>query len=357
MLPTGSVIGILGGGQLGRMIALAAATLGYRAHIYSDCAECPARYVTPLLTVADYQDEAALAAFAAAVDVITLEFENIPLAAADFLAARKPFYPSPKLLAISQNRLKEKTFCQLNGAPTTPFLPLRHPDNLDAVTTIDWPSAYIKTASSGYDGKGQIRLDTVTRASVAKAWEILGNVPCILEQTVPFTHELSAIVARAHDGQACVFPIGLNTHKAQILRTTLVPAPLPKEVQERAVKLALILAEKVGLVGLLAVEMFVTAQGDLLVNELAPRPHNSGHWTMDGCATSQFEQLVRCVAGLPLGNVGLTAASVTMNNLIGDDMNALPQWLTQPNAKVHLYDKPLREGRKMGHVNVLTLQK
>ncbi len=346
-LPPGSVIGILGGGQLGRMAALAAAALGYRTHIYCPEADCPARQVTPLATIAAYDDRAALAAFAAAVDVITLEFENIPLASARFLAERKALRPSPEILRICQNRVREKDFCGALGIPTARYRPVEDLAGLErAVAEIGVP-ALLKTTELGYDGKGQARIEPAS--DLAAAWATV-SAPSVLEGFVPFELEVSVLIARGPDGACMAYPAVENRHRNQILHETHVPGGISALAAERADTIARRLAEALDLTGLLAIEMFVTARDEVLVNELAPRPHNSGHWTLDACTTSQFEQFIRAVCGLPLGATEPLADAV-MTNLLGDDVMDWLGILSEPNAKLHLYGKAeARSGRKMGHV-------
>ncbi len=352
-LAPGAIIGILGDGQLGRMTALAAARLGYRVHVLGPDKHGPAAQVAPLFTCAAYDDQAALAAFAAAVDVVTLEFENIPIATLRWLAERVPVRPGPGVLAITQHRVREKQYAQACGAGTAPFMAIDSLESLEqAITTIGTP-AVLKTCRFGYDGKGQVKLSAPEDA--ATAWDALGRPDdCILEGFIDFTCEVSVIVARAADGSMVAFPVVENRHRHHILDETHAPAALPASVLSKAEQIAIQLAGNMpDLVGLLAVELFVTAQGEVLVNEMAPRPHNSGHWTMDGCATDQFEQLVRAVCGLPLGQTAITAPTV-MKNLIGDAVDGWAGWLANPQARLHLYGKhETRPGRKMGHVNIL----
>ncbi len=356
-LAPGAVIGILGGGQLGRMTALAAARLGYLCHVYCPDPESPAFQVTPLKTVAAYDDEAALAAFAEAVDVVTLEFENIPFRTAEVVAERAALRPRPEILKICQNRLREKDFCNAAGVPTTRYAEVRGPEALERVVRDIGRPCLLKTSELGYDGKGQVRIGADTPA--AEAWaEMTGSAPGpapvgVVEAFVDFRLEISVIVARGPNGACRTYPAVENQHKDQILDQTIAPARVPPRVADRAEVIARHLAEQLDLVGLLAIEMFVTQDDELLVNELAPRPHNSGHWTLDASVTSQFEQVVRAVAGLPLGSTELLA-DATMKNLIGDEVARWRELLADPNAKLHLYGKKeARPGRKMGHVTRL----
>lgn len=349
IIPPGSTIGILGGGQLGRMTSLAAARLGYRSIVYapeerSIAAEVSAGYVRGA-----YDDEAALAAFAQQVDVITYEFENVPEAAVLACQKLKPVRPGVQPIHVAQHRLREKDFLRQLGIGTADYHPIR--SEADVARAAAVPGALpgiLKTCTEGYDGKGQARV--ADKAALAAAWADLGKRECVLEALVPFRCEVSAIVARGLDGETRCFPIGRNEHRDGILRTTVVPADLPKDVLATAERYGVLLAEGLDLVGLVALEMFVTADGRVLANEFAPRPHNSGHWTIDACATSQFEQLVRAVCGLPLGSVEALTPS-RMENLIGDEALDWPRYLTEPAARLHLYGKGTpRPGRKMGHV-------
>ena len=351
MIPPGRTIGILGGGQLGRMTALAAAELGYRCHVFCPELESPAKLVTPFATTASYDDAAALAAFAARVDVVTFEFENVPAAAAEQLAALKPVLPAPSILRISQDRLAEKNFLRANGVTTTQFAEVRSAGDLErAIAKIGRP-AVLKTVRLGYDGKGQVMIGAET--DLAAAWRRLGTELAILEGFVDFACEVSVIVARGADGAWAAYPPVENRHVNHILDTTIAPAPLAPDIAARAVAIARGTAASLGLVGLLAVEMFLTRDGALLVNELAPRPHKSGHWTIDACVTSQFEQLVRAICGLPLGSAEPHSDAV-MKNLIGAEVERWRDWLADPRAKLHLYGKgEASPGRKMGHVTTL----
>lgn len=350
----GSVIGIVGGGQLGRMLATAATELGYKVHIYSPEQGSPASQASWRATTAPYDDEDVLEAFAKSVDVVTFEFENIPHASLAVLEQHVPVNPSPELLKISQNRLREKNFINAQDIPTANFHRVTTAEELQrAVQKIGLP-AILKTTEMGYDGKGQA---TIHKAEEAESvWQQLGNAECVLEQKIDFAMEISVIVARGVNGQsACYVPVQ-NIHKNHILDVTHAPADISKELITEARHIALTLAKAANLRGLLAVEMFVTRDNRILVNELAPRPHNSGHWTMDGCITSQFEQCIRAVCGLPLGSTE-RLCEVEMKNLIGDDVSQWEDYLKQPHAKVYLYGKKeARPGRKMGHVNLLKPQ-
>ncbi len=345
-------IGMLGGGQLGRMSALAGFPLGLLTHIYSPDAGDPARQVTNLNTVAAYDDRAALRAFAERVDVITYEFENIPLETVRFLETLKPVYPSSHVLEIAQERLAEKTALNSFGLPTTRFAPAHSATDIKNVMAA-WGTrqCIIKTTRFGYDGKGQAFVHTPDEADAA--WTALKTDVCIVEDVVDFECEISVIVARDLHGRTGSYTPGLNVHRHHILHTTTVPAPLPQSLLNEAQQLAETLAQKIDLIGVLGVEMFVTRDSRLLVNEIAPRPHNSGHWTMDACVCSQFAQHMRAVAGLPLGGFDRHHDAV-MTNLLGDDIATIPALAANPLACAHDYGKAEpKAGRKMGHVTVL----
>jgi len=351
VLKPGATIGILGGGQLGRMLALAAARLGLRCHIYSPEKDSCAFQVTPLSTCAAYEDERALMRFAAAVDVVTYEFENVPAKTAALLAKRKPVLPDPKVLEITQDRLIEKNFIAELGVDTAPYAPVHSASQLAAaVENIGLP-AVLKTRQFGYDGKGQAKI--AKGGGPAAAWRSLRDVPCILEGFIGFEREVSVVAARAADGKIECFDVTENEHRDGILKTSRVPAKIPTPVAAEAKRIASRLAKAFGYVGVLAVEMFVVKHGrarTLMVNEIAPRVHNSGHWTIDGATVSQFEQHIRAVAGWPLVKP-LRLGRVEMVNLIGSEVNEAAQWLTVPGAAVHLYGKgEARPGRKMAHV-------
>lgn len=350
LLTPGSTIGILGGGQLGRMMAMAAAEMGYHVHIYCPEQGCPAAEVAAHTTTAAYEDTSALKTFAASVDVVTYEFENIPLAPVEMLAKLVPVFPSPDVLRTAQHRIAEKRGLNALGIKTAPFAPVTSLEDLrSAVKTIGLPSV-LKTCRMGYDGKGQAMLKS--EAELEAAWASLKTDDAILEGFVDFSMEISVIIARDEQGNMQSYCPVQNIHKHHILSETIAPAPIGQELRDRAEAMAHTIAQGLNLVGLLAIEMFVTPEG-ILVNELAPRPHNSGHWTMDACITSQFTQTIRAICGLPLGSPA-RLCDARMLNLIGDEMNRWHSHLTQPNAKLHLYGKTeSRPGRKMGHVNFL----
>ena len=351
-LSPGSTIGILGGGQLGRMTAMAAARLGYRCHIFSPEKDSPAAQVSAAATVADYDNTRALNAFARAVDVVTLEFENIPVEAVRRIAEKTPVYPGAEILEIAQDRVREKDFLRGIGVATAPSAEVGDLAGLESADGEIGRPAVLKCARLGYDGKGQASIGPDT--DLAEAFDSIGAVRAILEGWVDFICEVSVIVARGADGAISSYPAVENLHVQHILDTTIVPARLAESVAGRAEGIARHIATELGLVGVLAVEMFVTQDGEVLVNELAPRPHNSGHWTIDACPTSQFEQLVRVICGLPLGPTERHSDAV-MKNLIGADVDAWPEFLADPGARLHLYGKAeTRPGRKMGHVTRLS---
>ncbi len=351
IIPPGSTIGIIGGGQLGRMTAVAAAELGFKTHIFTPEQNSPASEVAEQTTVAPYDDEDALKEFAAGVDVITFEFENVPAASVKLLAGLKPVRPGWQCLEIAQDRIREKTFAESLGIKTAPWAGVNGADELNAaIKTIGTP-AILKTTRLGYDGKGQVRINPGDDAK--QAWAELGSDAAILEGFVDFQMEVSVICARSIDGNMESFDVVQNHHINGILGTTIAPADISDELSARAIETAEKIATAMELVGLLAVEMFIGPGGDILVNEMAPRPHNSGHWTQDGCTTSQFEQFVRAVCGLSLGSPERHSDAV-MKNLIGADANDWEKIIADPENKLHLYGKSeARAGRKMGHVNRL----
>ncbi len=349
-LAPGSVIGIMGGGQLGRMTALAAARIGYRCHIFCPEQDSPASQVSAATTVAPYDDEQALKAFGEAVDVVTFEFENIPHQSVQWLAERAVVRPGWQSLAVSQDRLLEKEFIN-KIAPTTPYRRVESAAELEAAAAEIGRPAVLKTARMGYDGKGQVLI--APDCNYAEAWAEMGSGVGILEAFVDLEREISVIVARSPGGGWATYPPVENRHVNHVLDTTIAPASLSDGMAKDAVGIAHAIADGLDLVGLLAVEMFVTRSGKLLVNEIAPRPHNSGHWTMDACPTSQFEQFVRAVCGLPLGDT-TPHHDAEMKNLLGSAVNGWADLLAEPGARLHLYGKrEAREGRKMGHVNRL----
>lgn len=356
VLPSGATIGILGGGQLGRMTAIAAARLGYRCHIFCQSPDEPAVQIAAQSTIAPFTDTSALERFAAAIDVATLEFENIPLDSVAFLEARIAVRPGSKVLAIAQDRITEKDFITAAGIPTAPYRAVADRDALTkAVAELGYP-AILKTTRLGYDGKGQVRLDPDSDLDEAWAQSGAGAATngAILEGFVDFELEISVIAARGLDGATTAYVPVENRHANHILDETIVPAPLSTEVAATATDIARRLVEELDMVGVLAVEMFVSANGQVVVNEIAPRPHNSGHWTLDACAVSQFELLVRTTCGLPLGSPE-RHSNATMKNLIGNAVDDWQKYMADPTARLHLYGKSeTRPGRKMGHVTWLT---
>ncbi|SFP79545.1 5-(carboxyamino)imidazole ribonucleotide synthase [Sphingomonas rubra] len=346
MLPPGSTIGILGGGQLGRMLAVAAAQLGYRTHVLAPDRESVAAQTATSLTRADYHNRIVLGDFAAACDVVTYEFENVAVGPVEWLAERVPVHPHPRALAVAQDRVAEKRFVEGVGGRPARWAPVADRDDLAAaLETVRCP-AILKTARFGYDGKGQMRLSSLADADAA--WAAIGG-PAVLEAFVSFTHEFSILIARGQDGATVRYDAPHNVHRDAILRTSTLPAPAEVEAQaEEATALACRIAAELDYVGVLACEFFVGADGPVF-NEMAPRVHNSGHWTIEGAECSQFENHVRAICGLPLGATARTGDRVEMENLIGDDPWSAA--LADTHAHLHLYGKhSARPGRKMGHV-------
>ena len=349
-LPLGACIGILGGGQLGRMLAVAASRLGLKAHIFEPGANPPAGQVADQVTTASYEDEAALRRFAQSVDVITYEFENIPTSALDILEQIRPIHPGRRALAISQDRLSEKEFLTGLGLKVAPYANVTTAAEAEAAAQSIGTPSILKTRRMGYDGKGQIRLKDAS--DMAEAWQKMQGAPSVLEGFINFSHEVSVIAARASDGQVACYDPGENVHREGILHSTTVPASLSAAQRMDAVLLAGQILNALDYVGVMGVELFVTADG-LIVNEIAPRVHNSGHWTQNGCDICQFEQHIRAVAGWPLGD-GSRHSDIRMENLVGADMDRVPE-LRKTNVALHLYGKSeVKPGRKMGHVNFRT---
>ncbi|WP_099827717.1 5-(carboxyamino)imidazole ribonucleotide synthase [Oceaniglobus indicus] len=348
VLQPGAVIGILGGGQLGRMLALAAARLGFKVCVYDPAGDCPASHVSNFHVRAGYDDADALYRFADAVDVVTYEFENIPTSALDLIEAQRPIRPGREALRVSQDRLTEKTFLNGLGLATAPFAPVTTADDLDAALGAIGTPSILKTRRLGYDGKGQARLHAAGDA--ADALSAMQGADAILEGFVDFSHEVSVIGARGIDGQVACFDPGENVHRDGILHTTTLPARLSTAQLTDAVLLAGRILNALDYVGVLGVELFVTPAG-LIVNEIAPRVHNSGHWTQDGCVIDQFEQHIRAVAGWPLGDAR-RHSDIVMTNLLGDDVAQIADLARDPANAIHLYGKAeARTGRKMAHVN------
>lgn len=350
MIPPGSTIGILGGGQLGRMLCVAAAQLGYHTEVLAPDRESVAAQTASSMTRADYHNRNVLADFAAACDVVTYEFENVAIAPVEWLAERVPVHPHPRALAVAQDRVAEKRFVEEVGGRPARWAAVASRADLDAAVAHVGTPAILKTARFGYDGKGQVRL--AASADADAAWEVIGG-PSVLEAFVPFKHEFSILIARGQDGATVRYPPPLNTHRDAILRRSVVPAPAEVAAQaEEATGLACRIAERLGYVGVLACEFFATADGPVF-NEMAPRVHNSGHWTIEGAECSQFENHIRAICGMPLGSTALAGASIQMDNLIGDDPWA--NIFADPGAHLHLYGKhTARPGRKMGHVTRVT---
>lgn len=349
-LAPGATIGILGGGQLGRMLSVAASRLGFRSHIFEPGANPPAGHVAERVTTAGYDDAAALRAFAESVDVITYEFENIPTSALDLLEAARPIHPGRLALATSQDRLTEKRFLRDLGLQTAPFAAVTDMQSLQAALAEIGAPAILKTCRLGYDGKGQARIMHPDDAATALA--DMAGAEAILEGFIDFSHEVSVIGARGLDGAVACFDPGENVHRDGILHTTTVPARLSASQRTDAVLIAAKILNALDYVGVLGVELFVTPHG-LIVNEIAPRVHNSGHWTQNGCTIDQFEQHIRAVAGWPLGD-GKRHSNVVMENLIGADVDRI-QKIATTGAAIHLYGKAeTKPGRKMGHINTVT---
>jgi len=353
-LKPGDTIGILGGGQLGRMLAMAAARLGLRCQVFSPDPESPAFDVVLNAACAEYADVEALELFANDVDVITYEFENVPSAAAMILAARRPLLPNRKILETTQDRLAEKDFVKRLGIGTADYADVSSPATLRAAISRIGLPAVIKTRRFGYDGKGQALIREGD--NIDRIWADLGTKSAILEAFVPFEREISVIAARSASGEVECFDVTENEHRDHILKISRAPAAIPDALAKQAREVAEKIANALDYVGVLAVEMFVLVDDTgarILVNEIAPRVHNSGHWTLDGASISQFEQHIRAIAGWPLGKP-VRHGPVTMTNLIGDEILEYEQWLTVPGATVHLYGKgPPRPGRKMGHVTLV----
>ena len=349
-------IGIIGGGQLGRMLAMAAARLNFRTVILEPQADCPAAQLANRQITAAYADPLALAELAAACDIVTYEFENVPVEAAETLARNVPVYPPPRALEVAQDRLTEKTFLNGCGIPTARFHAVDSQEELEAALADFGGQGVLKTRRLGYDGKGQ-RVFASASDSPEGAFAALGNVPLILESFVPFEREISVIAARSIDGTVRAYDPAENVHRNGILDTSTLPARIGDATAAAARESAGKLLAALDYVGVVGIEFFVLPDGSLIANEIAPRVHNSGHWTEAACVVSQFEQHIRAIAGLPLGDPARHSDCV-MTNLIGDDLNAVPDWLSQPDSLVHLYGKTeARPGRKMGHVTRLTGRK
>ncbi len=359
MIAPGSTIGILGGGQLGRMLILAGRAMGYRFHVFEPKGPCAAGMVADLEVNAEYSDESTLKSFAEGVDVITLEFENIPADVIDKLSAVKPVLPGKQALHICQHRQREKDFLKDSGLPCAPFEYAESAESLVAAAhKVGFPCV-IKTAAFGYDGKGQVKLNGPQEAEDDEyLWDYLGKPPrVVVEKWIHHIGEFSVVCARKANGSKTTFPMAENEHVDHILHASIVPARITDATREAGERLARDIADRLEVVGLIAVELFLEEDGSLIVNEMAPRPHNSGHYTIEGCLTSQFEQHIRAVANLPFGSTMLRCPTV-MVNLLGDLWaEEAPDWsqlLEDPRCKLHLYDKgEPRPGRKMGHFTVI----
>jgi 5-(carboxyamino)imidazole ribonucleotide synthase len=349
-LPPGSTIGILGGGQLGRMLSVAASRLGFKSHVYSDEAGAPAFDVAAASTVGSYKDEAALARFAASVDAVTCEFENVPAATLEACARVKPVFPGAKSFATAQDRFAEKDFISALGIEVAPYAAIDRLDQLKAALARIRLPAILKTRRLGYDGKGQVTIRD--RSEAEAAWRSIGQVPAVLEGLVLFEREVSVIAVRGRDDAFKVYDLTENVHENGILAISKVPVEGSPALVAEATEIARKIAEGLKHVGVLAVELFQREEGlkpGLVVNEIAPRVHNSGHWTLDACAVSQFENHVRAIAGWPLGDTARHSNAV-MTNLIGSDVERWRKLAAEPMTSVHLYGKAeARSGRKMGH--------
>lgn len=355
MILPDATLGVLGGGQLGRMFTLAARSMGYRVVVLDPDKHSPAGLVADQHIKADYRDHAALQMFGDECAAITTEFENISADSLEYLEKFCPVRPSPAAVRTAQDRIREKTFVREHNLDTAPFAAIYEVSDIEESFGELNPPLLMKTASMGYDGKGQIQVDSLDAA--VDAFEQLGSTPCVLEEMVELQHEISVVLARSSSGQTAVYPVAENRHANGILDTTIVPARVAPAITDAATEIAIRLAEAMEYCGVLGVEFFYTRQGELLINEMAPRPHNSGHFTVDACATSQFEQQVRVMCGLLPGDPQLLSP-VVMVNLMGDIWNnGDPAWeaiLNEPQAHLHLYGKhEPRHGRKMGHVNCL----
>ena len=347
LVPPGGRVGILGAGQLGRMLAMAGAQMGLRVRLYDPGFDPPGGQVASAMQ-ADWDDEQALRAFARTVDVVTLEFENVPLAAMEVLAPLVPLYPSARVLKIAQDRYEEKTFLNAIGVETAPFAPISTIEHLtDSLAFFDSP-AILKTRRMGYDGKGQVRVQGLEQAGEALA--TFKGRALIVEKVIPFSTELSVIIARGRDGSVKAYDVVENTHEDGILRRSMVPAMIDADTAARAVAIATTIVERIGHVGVMGVEFFLAEDDRLLVNEIAPRVHNTGHWTLEACMTNQFEQHMRAVCGWPLGDTRRHCDAV-MDNLIGDEVHDWKRWAAERSVALHIYGKhEARPGRKMGHI-------
>jgi 5-(carboxyamino)imidazole ribonucleotide synthase len=346
-LDTNKTIGIIGGGQLARMLSFAAFQFGYRIAIFEPEENCPASQVTDRHFCASYDDENALEEFAKSCDIVTFEFENIPVDAVKTIAKHAKIYPNPDALGHTQDRLSEKEFVRSLGLPCAPFYEINSLKDLEVAIKTNGLPAILKTRRFGYDGKGQFIINDASQA--AQAWDELGQRPCVLEGFVEFSFETSMILTRGQDGEILYFPNSQNIHKDGILRKSMVPSPLNFDQIEECKHIGRTIAEALNYIGTLTVEIFVGKNG-LVVNEIAPRVHNSGHWTIEGCKTSQFEAHIRAICGLPLGSSALMARGIEMENLLGDEILHAFKLAADGNVFVHIYGKKeIKPARKMGH--------
>lgn len=350
MLKRGARIGILGGGQLGRMLAIDAYRLGFEVAIFEPSKKCPAGDICTNHIIADFSDRIALNEFAKSCDVITYEFENIPLETAQFIETIKPLYPNSGALELTQDRLIEKQFLNSLGLKTAPFYEINcHADLIKAIKIFGFP-AFLKTRRMGYDGKGQFLIKS--EIDLKMALDEIGNAPAVLEGAVQFGFETSIILVRATDGSVAYYTNPQNIHENGILRKSKVPAPISNQQIEKAREIGKSIADSLNYVGVMAVELFVGEE--IIVNEIAPRVHNSGHWTIEGARTSQFSNHIRAICGLALGDTSLSASNIEMTNLLGDEILKIPQLIKSPNCFAHDYGKiEIKAGRKMGHVTKL----
>lgn len=351
VLKQNEYLGILGGGQLGRMLALAATQLGIKTIIFSDIDDCPAKQFADEFLCGSYQDAGLLDSFSRKATVITYEFENIPLSVIDYLQSRTALYPKRDILSVTQDRLSEKTFVKTLGIPVADFSAVSYEGDIKAYLQKKGTEAILKTRRMGYDGKGQLSI--ASSAQAAQIYYDLKEVPAVIEEKIDFIAEFSVIAVRTIAGDFHHFDIPENVHQSGILKTSSVPSSLSDAVQQQAITYTKKISDSLGYVGVLTVEYFLKQDGTVVVNEIAPRVHNSGHWTLDACYTNQFEQHVRAVCGWTLGSFH-RHSHVVMHNLIGEDVNHMQHHLDNPDCKIHLYGKPeARVGRKMGHMNIL----
>lgn len=346
-LSLGSTIGIIGGGQLGQMLSNAARKIGYQTHIFANNINEPAIRYCDKYTIAEFNNFFALKKFFQQCDIITFEFENIPVKKIEKANTKTPILPNLSSLSISQDRLHEKDFLNKNNLKTTKFIPINSANDITAAFNYIGSSGILKTRKFGYDGKGQFNVSSINE--INKAWESLNKVPSILESKVNFISELSVIIARNQSGETKEFDVIRNVHKKGILSNSYIPAEIEKKLEKKCIRIAKSIVEKLNYFGVLTVEMFLTKNNTILINEIAPRVHNSGHWTIDSCITSQFEQHIRAICNLPLGS-SKRHSDALMTNIIGDEIKNIERIFNQPNTKIYLYGKKISSsGRKMGH--------